>query len=114
MTEVRLGETNALQGSIPNSYDEILNLLIDLLKRLNCKNILPNAVSIFSRYLKTCKKPPVLRNTKAWAGALAAMVMQEQKQEIQSIQQIAEILDIDRQSICRCMRLMKKKIVEKV
>lgn len=112
MTEVRLGATEPSLGKVPDSYDEILRQLLELLTRLQQKKMLPQAVGLFSEYLSTYTKPPALRNCKAWAGALAVLALQEEGVQVRP-EQAAELLDIQVRSINRCMGLIRRKIAEK-
>lgn len=112
MTEVRLGAVEPSQEKVPDSYDEILRQLLEVLTALQQKKMLPQAVGLFSEYLKAHSKPPALRNCKAWAGALAVLTLREAGVPVQP-EQVAELLGIQVRSINRCMGLIRKKRAEK-
>lgn len=110
VTEVRMGRSTVAPDKVPDAYDQILRELLDLLEKWEKKTLLPRAVELFAAYLQTHTRPPMLRNTGAWAGALAAIAMQEQTGS-DAVAEAADRLQVAPGAIRRRVALIHKRLI---
>lgn len=103
--EVRVGEFGAGRTVTENNM-RVFERVIEGASILELdSDRIPSAVKVLEKYIELHEKPPVMRNTNAWAAAILVLATRGDENELQT-DEIAEKLGAAEKAVLRCLGMI--------
>lgn len=107
IAEVRVGMYGSGQAELTPSNHAVMRQIIEFARVLEDKRFLPQAIEVLERYIKSFKKPPIMRAHKAWACAVIYLtLLGDEEEEVPDLSDICKELDVAESSVQRCLKLL--------